>query len=264
MRLSDFVLVARAGWPEWSGADASAFEAFVARLDAPLQDLKAADLWLAYHAGHGLEPALEALEATCFADLAGVLRARRAAAAEADEIVQRVRDRLLVAEPGQRPRILTYEGRGDLRAWVRVAAVRTWLNARRGEKNTTSTDETLADLASSDLELELLKGKYRDLFRRVFLEAVEHLDPSTKLLLKLHYLDRLSMEEVGKVLGVHRLTVLRRLERARQELADTTKGRLETELRLAPPEVESLLRLIQSRLDVSLQHALTEAAHAHG
>ena len=100
------------------------------------------------------------------------------------------------------------------------------------------------------------KGKYRELFRRAFLEAVEALAPGTRLLLKLHYLDRLSMEEVGKVLGVHRLTVLRRLERARHELSEGTKERLEAELRLAPPEVESLLRLIQSRLDMSLQHAL--------
>jgi RNA polymerase sigma-70 factor, ECF subfamily len=260
LTLDDFVVLARAGWPDWAGSDAPGFAAFVTSIGAPLEDLKAADLWLAFHAGRGLEPALTALESTCFADLAGVLRARRADAADADEIVQRVRDRLLVAAPGERPRILTYEGRGDLRAWVRVAAVRTWLNAKRGATKTVSTDETLAEMASSDLELELLKGKYRELFRRVFLEAVERLAPATKLLLKLHYLDRLSMEEVGKILGIHRLTVLRRLERARQELADTTKERLETELRLGPPEVESLLRLIQSRLDVSLQHALSEAA----
>jgi RNA polymerase sigma-70 factor, ECF subfamily len=256
LRLDDFVVLARAPWPEWAGTDAQAFEAFVAALGAPLEDLKAADLWLAFHAGRGLAPAVVALESSCFSDLAAVLRARRADAAEADEIVQRVRDRLLVAPPGETPRILSYAGRGDLRAWVRIAAVRTWLNAKRETKRTESTDDALAEMASSDLELEILKGKYREVFRRVFLEAVAHLEPPTKLLLKLHYLDRLSMDEVGKILGVHRLTVLRRLERARQELAESTKERLETELRLAPPEVESLLRLIQSRLDVSLQNAL--------
>ena len=70
-----------------------------------------------------------------------------------------------------------------------------------------------------------------------------------------------SGEEVGKVLGVHRLTVLRRLERARHELAEGTKERLESELRLDPPDVESLLQLIQSRLDVSLQGALAARSH---
>jgi RNA polymerase sigma-70 factor (ECF subfamily) len=150
---------------------------------------------------------------------------------------------------------------------VRVAAVRAWLNMKREtprhEVSEANPSELLADQASSDLELELLKGKYRELFRRVFLEVVEGLAPGTRLLLKLHYLDRLSMDEVGKVLGVHRLTVLRRLERARQELSEGTKERLELELRLSPPDVESLLRLIQSRLDVSLQQALHATAGAN-
>jgi RNA polymerase sigma-70 factor, ECF subfamily len=268
MTLDEFVSTARAAWP---GADAAAFARFAAELHAsaeekaPLDSLRAADLWLAFHAGLGVAPAVAALDASCFSDLAYVLRARRAEPAQADEVVQRLRHRLLVAEPGKRPRIMTYAGRGELRAWVRIAAVRGWLNMKRetplASDERTAEDALVAE-ATTDLELELLKGKYRELFRRVFLEAVDALAPGTRLLLKLHYLDRLSMEEVGKVLGVHRLTVLRRLERARHELSEGTKERLEVELRLAPPEVESLLRMIQSRLDVSLQHALAQSRNA--
>jgi RNA polymerase sigma-70 factor (ECF subfamily) len=270
MTLDHFMNVARAAWPPWPGADGVAFARFITELvnasgetpPPPLESLHAADLWLAFHAGLGIAPAVAALDASCFADLPNILRARRADAAQADEVVQRLRHRLLVPEPGQRSRILTYGGRGDLRAWVRVAAVRTWLNMKREsprQDSGPSVEDVLVTEATSDLELELLKGKYRELFRRVFLEAVDALAPGTRLLLKLHYLDRLAMEEVGKVLGIHRLTVLRRLERARHELSEGTKERLETELRLAPPEVESLLRLIQSRLDVSLQQALAQS-----
>jgi RNA polymerase sigma-70 factor, ECF subfamily len=273
MTLDEFVATARAAWPAWPGSDAAAFSRFVEELLAggedrvPLDSLRAADLWLAFHAGLGVAPAIAALEASCFSDLAHVLRARRAEPSQADEVVQRLRHRLLVAEPGQRTRILTYAGRGELRAWVRVAAVRAWLNMKRETplaSESPSVEDALVAEATSDLELELLKGKYREHFRRAFLEAVDALAPSTRLLLKLHYLDRLSMEEVGKVLGVHRLTVLRRLERARHELSESTKERLEVELRLGPPEVESLLRLIQSRLDMSLQHALAESRRSAG
>ena len=271
MNLDEFVSTARAAWPTWPGSEPEAFARFVEELHAnaedkaPLDSLHAADLWLAFHAGRGLAPAVAALEASCFADLTHVLRARRAEPAQAEEAVQRLRHRLLVPDPGQRARILTYAGRGELRAWVRVAAVRGWLNMKREAPlggTGPSIEDALVTEATSDLELELLKGKYRELFRRVFLEAVDALAPGTRLLLKHHYLDRLSMEEVGKVLGVHRLTVLRRLERARHELSEGTKERLEQELRLAPPEVESLLRLIQSRLDMSLQHALAERSSA--
>jgi len=271
MNLAEFVAMARAAWPAWPGANDAAFARFVEELvrdpndPARLETLRAADLWLAFHAGMGVAPAIAALEATCFSDLVNVLRARRAEPLQAEEVVQRLRHRLLVAEPGQRTRILTYAGRGELRAWVRVAAVRAWLNMKRERplaNEGPSVEDALVTEATSDLELELLKGKYRELFRRAFLDAVDALAPGTRLLLKLHYLDRLSMEEVGKVLGIHRLTVLRRLERARHELSEGTKERLEAELRLAPPEVESLLRLIQSRLDVSLQHALAESRSA--
>lgn len=274
MNLDDFVLTARSAWPEWPSSDAVGFGTFVeerlraSSSPADLSSLHAADLWLAYHASRGLPLAVAALESTCFVGLTNVLRARRAEPSEAEEVVQRLRDRLLVAEPGDRPRLLTYGGRGELKAWVRVAAVRLWLNLKREQKSgvgeaktsslESSSEEALAFEASNDLELELLKGKYRELFRTAFLETVGALAPGTRLLLKLHYLDRLSMEDVGKVLGVHRLTVLRRLERARQELSEGTKERLEAELRLAPPDVDSLLRLIQSRLDVSLQHALAD------
>jgi len=266
MNLDEFVLTARAAWPDWPGTDAAAFTHFVERVraDAALDSLKGADLWLAFHAGHGLPAAVAALDAACFADLAGLLRSRRADPAEADEVVQRLRHRLLVPNaPGEPTRILGYGGRGELRAWVRVAAVRAWLNLKRESPRHEAPETDLVAEASSDLELEILKGKYKEIFDRVFLETVAALAPGTRLLLKLHYLDRLGMEEVGKVLGVHRLTVLRRLERARQELSEGTKERLEAELRLAPPDVESLLRLIQSRLDVSLQHALShEVQHA--
>jgi len=272
MNLDEWVLTARASWPEWPSVDAAGFALYVESIRssegvvAPLDSLHAGDLWLAFHAGRGVPHAVAALESSCFSDLPNILRARRAEPSEIDEVVQRIRANLLVAEPGATPKILTYGGRGELRAWVRVAAVRAWLNLKREHGTPTraassiesTANEALAVEASSDLELELLKGKYKEIFRRVFLETVTSLAPSARLLLKLHYLDRLSMEEVGKVLGVHRLTVLRRLERARQELSEGTKERLEMELRLAPPDVESLLRLIQSRLDVSLQQALAD------
>ena len=274
MTFEELLLVARASWPAWPGVKPEAFAAYVRALprsedgaESSYESLRAGDLWLAFHAGQGLAPAIAALEASCFADLGHLLRARRADPGHIDEVIQRLRDRLLVAEPGSTPRILGYQGRGDLRAWVRVVAIRTWLNMKReradgfgraggGGRVEGNIEDVLAAEAGTDLELELLKGKYRELFRRCFAESVQALASGTRLLLKLHYLDKLSMEDVGKVLGVHRLTVLRRLERARAELSEGTKERLEMALSLARSDVDSVLRMIQSHLDVSLERAL--------
>src|SRR5262245_17659796 len=106
MTLDDFVLTARAAWPSWPGTDAEAFARFIealvkndASLGRELDKLHARDLWLAFHAGRGLAPAIAAIESTCFSDLTNILRARRAEPAQAEEAVQRLRDRLLVAAP---------------------------------------------------------------------------------------------------------------------------------------------------------------------
>ena len=48
-----------------------------------------------------------------------------------DDTRQALREKLLVAAPGARPRIGEYAGRGPLQAWVRVAAVRAALDILR-------------------------------------------------------------------------------------------------------------------------------------
>ena len=53
------------------------------------------------------------------------------AAAFADEIAQELRIKLLVAEPGQSPRVARYAARGPLRSWVQVAAIRAACDRKR-------------------------------------------------------------------------------------------------------------------------------------
>lgn len=267
MTLDEFVSTARGAWPAWPGAQVGAFAHFVGELRGEdgaavdLAALRAADLWLAFHAGGGNPQAQAAFEATCMRDLSTHLTARRASPSQADEAVQRLRHHLLLSRGEAGSRLHLYGGRGDLRAWVRVAALRMWLNLERetSRERGAPAEDQLADQAAGDLELEFLKGTYRESFHRAFLEVLGELPASERLVLKLHYLDRLGMEEIGRILGVHRLTVLRRLERTRETLSNTTKDRLATQLRLSGTEVESLLRMIQSRLDLSLRHAFEQA-----
>lgn len=266
MSLEAFVWTAKNAWPAWPGTNEPGFAQFVTQLraedggPAQLEKLRAGDLWLAFHAGTGHREAQIAFESTCFTDLTRHLMARRASASQAEEAVQRLRHRLLVPAANEPARLLGYGGRGELRAWVRVAALRTWLNLEREtSRERGSREEELVEHAASDLELEFLKGTYRESFHRAFLEVLGELPASERLVLKLHYLDRIGMEEIGRIIGVHRLTVLRRLERTRQVLAEATKERLASQLRLSGTEVESLLRLIQSRLDVSLRAAFVDS-----
>jgi RNA polymerase sigma-70 factor, ECF subfamily len=58
--------------------------------------------------------------------------------------------------------------------------------------------------------------------------------------------------------GVHRATAARWLARVRHRLQQETLDRLAARLRLGTHEVESVLRLIRSELDVSLTNALKD------
>ena len=65
------------------------------------------------------------------------------------------------------------------------------------------------------------------------------------------------MEAIGKIYGVHRITVVRRITQGRAALAAATRKELSARLRVDHHELESILRLIESRMDVSLRAFLS-------
>ena len=82
------------------------------------------------------------------------------------------------------------------------------------------------------------------------------LPPREKSLLKLSYLDGLSLDEIGALYRAHRTTVGRWLDAARQRILDDTRRGLGERLRLGEAEVDSLMALIRSQLDVTLHSLL--------
>jgi hypothetical protein len=60
---------------------------------------------------------------------------------------------------------------------------------------------------------------------------------------------------------VHRATVARWLARGRDRLMRETRAALLSRLRLPGDEIDSILRLIGSRVDISIATALDQASH---
>src|SRR5688572_9326294 len=102
------------------------------------------DLRLAWAAGRGQPAALRAFERLVAPDVEAAARRVNAAL---DDVAQALRVRLLVAENG-RTRIDEYLGRGPLRGWVGVAALRVALNLVRGKA--AATHDILGDLVSDE------------------------------------------------------------------------------------------------------------------
>jgi len=163
---------------------------------------------------------------------------------------------------GDPPKIGDYSGRGDLGGWVRVVAMRVALNLARGKTREVELEESdrLADGAagSDDAELGLLKKLYQAEFREAFQQALTGLPVRDRNMLRQHYIDGLTLEQIGAVYQVHRVTMVRRMTETRKELATETRRRLKAKLRVSRGELDSIMRLLQSQLDVSIRAYLED------
>jgi len=256
---------ARAAWPSVALDDDRFERAVAARLgEAPTAAVLAAlhtdDLWLACACADGDAAALAAFEAHCGPTIERAIATAGIPTAERADLVQVVRQRLLVAPVDGPPRIATYSGRGSLVSWARVVATREAMRALpRTARELAAEDEELARVVapSDDPELGYLKRLYREELKQALAAAVDALDDRDRLLLRQHLIDRVGIDQLAAQHAVHRATVARWIEAAREAVVAATQRELLRRLRLTRSELASVLHLIRSDLDVSLPRVLS-------
>lgn len=74
--------------------------------------------------------------------------------------------------------------------------------------------------------------------------------------LRLHLVDRLTTDEIGKMYRIHRVTALRRIDNARQSLADAVRSELTGRWGIPDAEVTGVMQLIRSQIDLSVERLL--------
>lgn len=236
---------------------------------AGLASLHTDDLYLACACLHGLAGAHRAFE-RAFAERApAMLGHMHLTPHQVDEVWQLARQRLFTAIDGALPRIAAYGGRAPLSAWVRTALVRVALNLLDAERRHPLVerevdDEVLAERlarlapgrgeaqAHADPELRFVKQRDRAAVQAAFVAALSALRPDQRNLLRLHHVDGLTLAEIGSLAGVHKATISRRLAQTEAELADRIRQSLSTSLSLPEAEVQSLIALVISQLELSL------------
>ena len=246
---------ARASYPDVR-ADAAAFAVHAGGcLERGARVAHAADLFVAWAAARGDAAALRHLEHLLVLEVDAAARRIDRAPAFADEVRQALRVRLLVAEGG-RIRLDDYGGRGPLRAWLAVAALRVGLNLRRAARP--PSRDVLADLVSSegDPELRHLKTLYRAEFREALEAALRALRERERALLRLSYVDGLKATQLAQLYGVHETTAARWVARAAEQVADDARRRLMARLALSASSFDSVARMVRSNLDLSISRVL--------
>lgn len=251
---------ARAAWPTVAlGRDE--FAAYLAQHGSPPAK-HPTDLYLAAACLAGDREALSVFDRELLAAARGAIRSIDKSDAFLDEACQRLRANLLVGD-GARPRIGDYAGRGPLRAWVGVAAVRTALMMRRSQQRSREVmvsdedwSDALATISTGNPELELLKRQYASAFTEALRAAVADLEPRLRAALRMSFVDALSIDEIGAVYAVHRATAARWIQRACDAVLGATRDHLAAKLSLSPTELDRVTAMVQSQLDVSLSQLL--------
>jgi RNA polymerase sigma-70 factor (ECF subfamily) len=256
---------ARAAWPEIT-LSAVDFVAHVAVTLGPkanraaLQALRprAAELYLARACAAGDARALAILDAKFLAAIAGHLRSFHQLDI-AQEALQQLRTRLYMAHGDQPPRILQYTGEGTLLGWLKVAALRLATDLQRSQQRDILAmgEEPGDELACArDPEFDYIKQRYRADFRAAVRAAVQALTQKERSMLRLYALDGLNIDEIGRAFHVHRATAARWIANCRDKVRNETRRQLRERLGASNPEVESVLRLLDSDLEASLHGAL--------
>ncbi len=252
---------AQAAWTDLR-VDRDSFAEFLDRRvdEVDLERAKVEDLYAACACAAGDAKAIAAVESRYFSDVTAALGKMGLPSDRIGEVKQGLRKLLFVGEPGAPPRIAEYRGTGDLRAWLRVTAMRAALKLlRKDARETPASDDAILEARSSadDPELAYMKAAYRASFRAAFQEALESLHPKERTLLKQQIVDGLGIDELGALYQVHRATAARWVAGAREKLLSRTRRTFMLRARITSDECESIMRLVRSQLDVSLHRRLS-------
>jgi len=239
---------------------ASLIEAMVthARSDPAgyLERCRATELALALACAAGDPAAIATLETRFGSTIDSVTRRFATDEHSPTDLRQILYQRLLVAEPGRRPKIADYGGHGFFENWLRVTAVRSFLDLRRRKDRAreapASENAVLSLPEPRDLALDHLKAVYRPIVSQAFADAAAALDPASRVLLRQHFVAGMTIDQLALVLGIHRATVARRIVSAKEQLLAAARIAVMDRIGAAAEEVDSVMGLVASRLDISI------------
>lgn len=261
--LADHVRTARAAWPDIEVPDERFARELGRRLEkakgVALTALKAADVYVAVACLDGDERAIAGVRDLLAREVAFAAAKTTASADQLAEVIAQLSRVLFVDEPDRVAAMRDYSGRGDLKSYLRVIATRALIRiVNRGRREVDLGDGDLLDriVPASDPELSILRAQYREVVDDAMRAAIATLDDRGRALLRYAFVDGWNVDQVGRVYGVHRATAARWIAAVREQLGERIRDALAERLRIRGEDVDSIVRLVQSRIDVSLDRVL--------
>jgi RNA polymerase sigma-70 factor (ECF subfamily) len=263
--LPELVARAREAWP---GVEVAARE-FASYLSERLPDdehLETSiarahidDLYLACACARRNPHALAEFEQRFLPDVAAYVATVDASPAFADEVRQILRKKLFVSDGESRAKIMDFGGRGPLGGWLRIVAIRTARDLKRSQNrhHPGRAKESLQIRSSTpDPELQLVKARYGREFRIAFETTLSSLAPRDRNVLSLYFLEGMTSNEIAALYQVSGAAVRLWLKRSRGTILSETRRLLGDRLGMKDSELQSLMYVVQSQLDVSISRFL--------
>lgn len=187
-------------------------------------------------------------------------------ARDTDELIHQVQIKLLVAEGTRAPRLADYTGVGPLKAFVMVMAMRCLADARRSDERRREDHVgdgwlELASIAGSNTgpEGQVQWAELEPHAARAVNEAMAALSVRQRTVLRLHYVEGISAEALGRMYSVHRATTTRWLVDARERVLELVQQRLRSTLDVSTASLASINQTLVGGLELSLP-ALVESS----
>jgi RNA polymerase sigma-70 factor (ECF subfamily) len=221
----------------------------------PIGEVRAEELYLACACAERAPRAIEAFDRAYMGRVGSFLASLRPSAALLDDVRQVLREKLFVAKDGGEPRIGEYNGRAAMASWLKVIAVRAAIDLQRAGKAAEPGDEPSDDEApagATDPEMRFIKQRYRSVFNEAIRDAVDALDADHREILRLHFVEGRTLDQLAASLGVHRATIARRVKAAREAVMDRARRLLGERLGAREADLNSLAGVMRSQIDLSL------------
>jgi RNA polymerase sigma-70 factor len=210
-----------------------------------------ADLYLAFACFSRVSGAVEAFYQSHGARIRAVGRRFEESEDFADELLQKVSEGLFVTSAG----IGQYRAEAPLSAWVSTVARRVALRqvkAARPER-VVDDDALAAEISEAcDQELFLLQARHRELVRAAMISALRQMPKREQRFLQLNLIAGVSMARIGKIYGISQSSVSRKIQRAIHNVITEAKRLVRLQVGVSSTELESIFRLIQSCIDLTL------------
>lgn len=113
-----------------------------------------------------------------------------------------------------------------------------------------------------DLELDYLKKRYIVEFEQALRDALHELPVRDRNVSRYYYGKGLSLDAIGGLYRVHRSTIARWLNRIAESIVEMTRKKMMERLGANRAEVSSLVRMLESRIDVALRAVLESESTA--